>query len=302
MPIPTQVILVPFVAFALNAQTPAIRVVQDMDFGALVADERGGRIVLTEQGALLVQGPGVGPARQSLGKEARFTLTGLPKTNFTVTLQPLTPELNGPGNPLRITAFVLGTWTLQGTFDAQGRAELRAGAQLDIPAQTQPGPYTQLRMRIELTTAEGTASQRITETFAIKALLRPVLRITNQGPLDFGNLFPGSRLGAYRAPPVGPPGAMGGDGPQQFRGTPRSAEFNVNGTPGADFSIVLPREIQLHGPGAPLVVKDFTANVPLRSQMPKEGFTFRVGATLVVPAEQTPGRYTGVFAVSLDYQ
>ncbi len=302
MRIPIQMILVPFITVGLSAQTPAIRVVQDMDFGALVADERGGRIVLTEQGALLIQGPGVGPARQSLGKEARFALTGPPKTNFTVTLQPQAPELNGPGHPLRITAFITGTWTLQGTFDAQGQAELRAGAQLDIPAQTIPGPYSQPRMRIELTTAEGTARQRVSETFAIKALLRPVLRITNQGPLDFGNLFPGSRIGAYRVPPVGTPGPLESDGPQQFRGAPRPAEFNVNGTPGADFSILLPKEILLNGAGAPLVVKDFTANVPLRSLMPKDGFTFRVGATLVVPAEQAPGRYAGVFAVSLDYQ
>lgn len=302
MRIPTPMIVAPFVALGLSAQAPTIRVVQDMDFGALVADERGGRIALTEQGALLVQSPGVSPARHAQGKEARFTLTGPPKVGFTVTFQPQTPELQGPGSPLRITTFITGTWTLQGMFDAEGRAELRTGAQMDIPAQTVPGTYSHARMRIELTTTEGTTSQRVSENFTIKALMRPTLRITNQSPLDFGNLLPGSRLGAYRVPPVGTPGALDGDGPQQFRGTPRPAEFHTSGTPGADFSIVLPKEIQLSGPGAPLLVKDFTANVPLRSLMPKDGFTFRVGATLVVPAQQAPGRYAGVFAVSLDYQ
>lgn len=288
---------------ALWGQTPSIRVIQDLTFGELIVDDRGGGIALTAEGVLMPFSPAVQATGRSLVQEARFVLTGPPKAQFRFDLSPPSPYLTEPrGARIRIQAFQLPATGNVGSFDAQGQATLRIGARLDIPAGAASGVYLMQHVYLQLTVLDVDGAKPVSQEFTLTAKLRPTLQLVNLAPLDFGCLIAGSLTGRYVVTAGGGARTEGAGGPRQFRGAPRAAEFLISGTVGACYSIELPRRVLLNGPGAPMEIQDFHSNVPLQATVPPGGQRFQVGASLVVPSQQEPGLYRGLFTVSVDYQ
>lgn len=278
-----------------------IQIVQDMNFGDLLLDGRGGSVALTEKNELVCYTTAVKPSLRSRTWEARFTLRGEPKARYALRLEPEQPFLLAKGGgKLRIASFVYQSGALKGHFNDQGEAELRLGAKLDIPVSAPPGLYVHSAIRLSLMTKD-LSTVSASELFAVKVSIKPILQIRNTSCLDFGNLIPGTITGAYRVDANGVGSDPGGAGIRQFRGRPQAAVFEVSGTPGTEYRIELPRMILLQGPGKALKVQAFEAGSPLTGIMPASGFIFRVGASLAVPPDQAPGRYSGEFLVTINY-
>lgn len=85
-----------------------------------------------------------------------------------------------------------------------------------------------------------------------------------------------------------------------------SASFDVAGTPGATYQITLPADnvVSLSGSqGGSMSVSSFTSSPSGQGQLNLLGTqTLYVGATLGVGSNQTPGSYSGSFAVTIVYQ
>ena len=287
---------------SLLGQAPTLRLVQDMTFGELAAGEQGGGIILSAEGILIPAGPGVQPAGRAIVQESRFLLTGPPHATFRCSVSPPTPHLTEPGGGrLRIQAFHGLPGLGEGRLDAQGQAILRLGAQLDIPAGAPAGTYAFSQASLQVVMVAGDGFLTLNQVFGIRARLRSTLRLVNLASLDFGSLIPGPSAGRFVVSAAGGTRTEPSGGPRPFRSMPRPAEFLVLGTAGTCYSIELPKALSLTGPGARLEVLDFHANVPLQASLPPGGLRFLVGASLLVPADQSPGVYRGLFVVSVDY-
>lgn len=289
---------------ALQAQTPPsvpvrIEVIQSMDFGDLLVEDLGGSVALTEQNELRTYSPSIRPSLRTVTSEGRFRLVGPPKAEFSVVFEPEQPILvNGRGGHIPVAAFIHAANALRGTLNDQGEAEVRLGARLDVPAFAQPGLYAQAQVRIQVSIL-GLNPVALAETFWIRCQVRPLLHLENRTPLDFGSLVPGSGPGLYRVRPDGTTSSQGGV--LQYQGRPTPAEFAVTGTSGTDYCLELPRSVWLRGPGRDIEVHSFEANIPLPGVLPRGGFTFRVGASVALPPDQEPGRYEGLFMVTVHY-
>lgn len=81
-----------------------------------------------------------------------------------------------------------------------------------------------------------------------------------------------------------------------------AAQFTVSGSPNASYSISLPTESSLTGPGSAMTLSIFTST-PSGSGLLAAGGTqtLSVGATLTVGASQTPGTYSGNFNVTVQH-
>lgn len=287
----------------LWGQALSIRVIQDMNFGELMVGEQGGGIALTSEGILVPYGPAVQATGRSLVQEVRFLLTGPPRARFRVTLNPPAPQLSEPrGSRIRVESFHFPAAGNEGLFDAQGQATLRIGAKLDIPADAPAGTYVMRQMNLQLALLSGDGSRDANQEFTISAKIRPTLRLVNLASLDFGSLIPGTVTGRYQVTAGGRARAEGAGGPRQFKGNPHPAEFLLSGSVGASYSIELPKRVLLKGPGALLEMQDFHCNVPLQAGLPAGGLRFQVGASLLIPTNQEPGHYQGIFMVSVDYE
>lgn len=287
----------------LLAQPPGIRLVQDMHFGGLQVGGQGGMITLTDEGVRVPMGADLKPVLRPSCQEAWFQLSGPPNAKFFLRLEPERPLLTGPrGGTIRVESFFPSLDRMEGAFDAQGQREVRLGAKLDIPAGTPEGFYVARQVFLEMHVQDGPSPQILRQPFAIQVTLRPMLKVSNEGPLDFGSLLPGAVLGTFTVAPDGTHRSLPPNGPRLARGIPRPAAFTLVGPPGADYSLQLPTRMVLMGPGAPLEVRDFVCDLPLQGNLPTGTVPFRVGASLVVPPGQRSGLYRGLFTVSVCYQ
>jgi hypothetical protein len=143
------------------------------------------------------------------------------------------------------------------------------------------------------------------------AVVRPLefIRVEN---LDFGRVIRGTTAGTVTIAPNGTRTKTGG---VTLIGTGfQAAEFAGMGTNNQRVDISLgSNTIFVNGPGAPMRVRTFiigstpTATLtttPLRFRINSATgiFSFPVGATLEVGANQTPGTYTGTWSITLNYQ
>ncbi len=142
------------------------------------------------------------------------------------------------------------------------------------------------------------------------------LSITKLADLDFGNIF-GPSGGTIVLTPT-PTANCTTTGGIVHSGTCQPAVFGGSGPTGQRVRVRRPigRTITLTGPGEDMIVTDITIDgnpslVPVRSNpnwerytigSPDGSFTFRVGGTLGVNANQAPGIYTGTFEIRLDYR
>jgi hypothetical protein len=81
-----------------------------------------------------------------------------------------------------------------------------------------------------------------------------------------------------------------------------AASFDITGAPDATFTIDLPSSITLESDSDKMQVNDFVSNLGDSSVLSNEGTAnLKVGATLLVEANQTPGLYEGQFDVTVAY-
>lgn len=301
-------ILICLLAMPVWAETAAclpgkadVQVIQNMAFGGLLVGSAGGRVVLTADGNLIPEGGGVGSGAQPPCQEARFRLTGPPRTRFVLQVEPLTPLLAGPSQGVRISDFRPSLSSFAGCLDATGQAELRLGARLDISANVLPGLYVAAQMKLILQIQDGSRLISAYAPFRISALLRAPLTLMCTESLDFGGLIPGGKAGRFEILPGGGFRTQGLDGPRPFKGAPHPAAFVLRGPVGTCYSIQLPRQIALTGAGAPMMVHGFTASMPLAGVLGCGEAHFGVGGALEVAPGQAPGVYTGTLVVTVCY-
>jgi hypothetical protein len=164
-------------------------------------------------------------------------------------------------------------------------------------------------MAMLVTSAPALADQ--TATDAQIAIVRPLefIRVEN---LDFGQVIRASTAGTVTITPNGTRTKTGnviligtGFQPAKFAGMGSNNQR-------VDISIG-PASVFATGPGAPMRVRTFVmgstptavlTTTPQRFRINSTTgiFTFPVGATLEVGANQTPGTYTGNWTITLNYQ
>ena len=286
---------------ALQAQEPSIRLADTMDFGILLSGPQGGMIALTELGVLVPTGPGVQARSGAPAHSARFLLQGKPGTAFTLHLTPSTPFLVGPqGARIPVNSFLCLPASLTGTFNGEGNAEVRLGARLDLRADLPPGTYT-APLWLQLQAQGNHGPSTILQAFQVKTRLQGSFKLTCVAGLDFGTLIPGSSQGQFEVKAAGGYRAVSPGGPTLFKGAPQPAVFLLEGQPGAEYSLQVPAQITLTGPGQPITVRDFTLDTPCNGILLQSGKRFGLGGRMVIPPNQENGRYRGVLQVTVAY-
>ncbi|NJM51198.1 MAG: DUF4402 domain-containing protein [Sphingomonadales bacterium] len=143
-------------------------------------------------------------------------------------------------------------------------------------------------------------------------IIRP-LSFINYEDLNFGKIIPATTAGTVTVATNGTRSTnnaniilVGADH--------QAASFTGQGTFNQRVDISLgANTIQITGPGAPMTVQTFTigstpsvvlTTTPLRFRIASASgiFIFTVGARLNVGANQAPGKYSGTWNITLDYQ
>ncbi|MEP7348678.1 MAG: DUF4402 domain-containing protein [Sphingorhabdus sp.] len=141
-------------------------------------------------------------------------------------------------------------------------------------------------------------------------IVRPLSFVIDDN-LDFGSVIPSNVAGVVTMAPTGARTATngivivgGGHSPATFAG---QGTYNQR----VDVSLGA-NSIFINGPGAPMRVRTFvigstptavltTAPTRFRIAALNGIFNFPIGATLEVGANQTPGKYTGNWTITLNY-
>jgi len=150
------------------------------------------------------------------------------------------------------------------------------------------------------------------------ALVTP-LSLIHMADMDFGQIAPLPTAGTVVINPVDNSCATTGGLVQA--GTCRAAVFGGMGARRMFVRITTPASVLLTGPGAPMVLDTFTLDTAPDLQHSPNGnggglgnlrryqiisdtgiYSFNVGGTLRVNGNQTPGVYSGTFAVTAVYQ
>jgi hypothetical protein len=289
---------------ALEGQTLRLYRQQGLQFGIMVVEPGGGSVELTPEGQLKPSG-GLRPLGGTLAMVGRIAVEGPARQRFQVELDPPRPTLAGAAGTPRIERFIILSGTGSLTLDGEGRAEVRIGAVLDVPAGSFYGAYralpdVQVRVRLADRGTDGGVSAPL--YLPIQATLRSPLSLNCQRSLFFGDLVPGPGGGALRVAPDGSFHWAGSEPAQFLRQRPVAARFRLQGASGSGYCLRLPRqEILLTGAKGSLPVKDFTADAPLEGRIPPGGLDFGVGATLTLPPSAVSGAYSGTFRVEVLY-
>lgn len=138
------------------------------------------------------------------------------------------------------------------------------------------------------------------------------LQLAKARDIDFGRIGAATTAGTVTV--KADTGACAKTGPILIFGGCQAAEFVGMGQQGGLVTIDLPNSVQLTGPGAPMTMNTLRLDtspdlggiiLPLLGIYrinPSTGiFDFRVGGTLMVNANQAPGRYNGAFQVTVNY-
>lgn len=137
--------------------------------------------------------------------------------------------------------------------------------------------------------------------------------ITNSGALSFGAFVAGTG-GSIVVAPSGGRSRTGGVMLVPQGGIATAAQFSVTGDAGATFAITLPADgtmVELTSGSNTMAVHGFSSSPAVQSLPPDRivrgtltggSQPLSVGATLTVGPAQTPGSYTGSFAVTVHYE
>lgn len=287
-------------------EDPGLRLyrLQGLQFGNLVVDPSGGSVELTPDG-IVRPSPGIRLLAGSLAMVGRIAVEGAPGRRFRLELDPAHPTLAGVAGAPRIERFILlpgdGVLALDGT----GRAEIRIGAVLDIPAGSYSGTYRALPdvlIRAKFADRGREEGRSAPLLLPVQGNLRAPMALTCLRPLFFGDLVTGAEGGALRVQPDGTNVWTGGSPARFLQRHPVAARFLLRGAAGSGYSLRLPREdVLLSGLLGRLHARDFTTDAPWVGRIPAGGLEFGVGATLTLPANTPGGTYQGTFRVEVDY-
>ena len=153
------------------------------------------------------------------------------------------------------------------------------------------------------------------DTAESEAILLQRLTITKVEDLDFGQIIENGGGTVVLSPDPDPSCAPSAN--IIHSGTCQAAVFGGAGTSGRFVNILVPvgRRIVLTGPGADMEINPVTVSASPDLQYwfrigrshihrivnPTGIFLFRIGGTLQVGANQTPGLYIGAFDIQVDY-
>ncbi len=155
------------------------------------------------------------------------------------------------------------------------------------------------------------AAPPATKSGSTEAIVIRRLSFIKIDDLNFGRIIPSNTAGTVVLAPTGTRTAN--NGIVLVSNTHQPARFGGRGRNNQDVAIsVSSNSILLNGPGASMRVRDFVigsnptvilGTAPLRFSIvsPTGVFTFPVGGTLEVGANQAPGVYSGTWNITLDY-
>jgi Domain of unknown function (DUF4402) len=137
------------------------------------------------------------------------------------------------------------------------------------------------------TTERGRASATITQGIVV----------TEAVPMSFAAVAPPPSGGTIVLTTAGTIRSSGGF---VFRGTPAPGAFNARGLPNHPTSVSFSTGSVVTGPGPAMRLGAFTNNAAPTFDGTAT-LNFAVGATLVINPNQTPGQYTGTYAVTVNF-
>lgn len=128
------------------------------------------------------------------------------------------------------------------------------------------------------------------------------LQLQKAQDLTFGTIAPSGTLsGNVIVSPLGGVTASGGV-TIISSASAYPAAYVVYGVPNSSFSIILPNDAIITNGSSNMVIRDFVPSLGVMATIYPEGFfTFTLGATLIVPAGQLPGAYSGTFNITVAY-
>jgi hypothetical protein len=130
------------------------------------------------------------------------------------------------------------------------------------------------------------------------------IAIEKMQDLEFGSIAPGLADGTVSVSTDDVRTAKGDLNLLSVGKTPQAAAFLVMGSPDATYTITLPAETTVVDESAAnnMLVDSFLSNPDGAGVLDSKGQQdLKVGATLHVAAAQAAGRYTGAFAVTVEY-
>jgi hypothetical protein len=143
-----------------------------------------------------------------------------------------------------------------------------------------------------------------TQTGPARAITLQPLSIVKVVDLDFGNAIPGSTAGTIIISPTSGARVKTGGVTLAVGGTPVAAQFLTYGGPLQVIQITrgaLPT-LTRSGGGASMTVTQLTLNGATTRFLNAAGVVdLRVGGTLAVGANQSPGTYSGTFDITVTY-
>lgn len=265
---------------------------EDLDFGTLVTRDEPGSATLLPLG--MVQSSGGVSRGPGIPRPGRLVMKGPAGAPFTVRFSPA-PLLVGQGSaPPGISAFHAEA----GAFDGAGHAVVPVGATLATHGGALPGRPAPATVWV---TVETPTLAPVTVPLPVKVRFMATLQATVESALDFGDIVVPRADASVRLEPGGRRGPEGKVSLGTRDGS--AARFQVQGEPGAPFSVVLPARVLLRGPGEPMELAAFASNLPSgRGVLAGGRARVGVGATLKVGGGQKPGVYRGTFQVSFAYE
>jgi hypothetical protein len=163
------------------------------------------------------------------------------------------------------------------------------------------------------------AAAQVQEPALVRSEILDPMTLQNDADMDFGDIIPGTAAGTVVMTPSATPTCTASAGLVRS-GPCKAAEFSGTAFAGAELRVrrPTPNSITLTGPGgATMTVTTFTlgstaptvylgnpGNSPnhrFRVDAPDGSYTFYVGATLNVGANQLPGIYNGAFQIDVTY-
>lgn len=154
---------------------------------------------------------------------------------------------------------------------------------------------------LALTGTQAIAVSPATQATATARIYKP-LQISFVQNLDFGTLVLGSGTWSGQVISMDQAGALTGCGTNvTCTGTPVAAKYHLVGTNNAVVKITsLP--FSLTGPGTIAFTPNAPASVNLGAAGSTTGVDFSIGGAISLSSTTPDGVYTGVFAVTADYQ
>jgi len=134
------------------------------------------------------------------------------------------------------------------------------------------------------------------------AVIVTPLEINKVADLNFGNIAAGTVSGTVMLTTDGVRSGDGGVTLIAAGNEYNAASFEINGAPDATFTIDLSQSVNIYSDSDKMEVIDFVSNLGDSAALNNEGIAnMKVGATLIVEANQTPGLYEGTFDVTVAY-